>query len=378
MNTRPYIVKALCALMPFVMSTVYAQSTSITVSESDGNYSLELVTKGVDVPWGMAWLSASDMLVTDKKGELRLIRNGKLLAKKISGIPKVNAKSQGGLLDVEVDPNYQQNGWIYLSYAGFEGDEKGSHTSIVRGKLKGLEFVESDVIFSGSPNTTKNHHYGSRIEFDKAGYLYFSIGDRGDRGVSPQRLDRDAGKVHRIHSDGAIPKDNPFVGQDGANHTVYSYGHRNPQGMAMHPETGRIWTHEHGPKGGDEINLVSAGTNYGWPVITYGVNYNGSIITKETHKDGMQQPNWQWTPSIAPSGMTFITSDKYPQWQGKMLVGSLKFLHLVLVDLDGENVIGHNKVFENIGRVRSVKQGADGFIYVGTDGTGIFRIVPKA
>lgn len=378
MNTRLQIIKTLLALLLFVMSSVHAKGTSIPDSDSDKSFSLELVTKGVDVPWGMAWLNPSDMLVTDRKGELRLIRNGELLAEEIIGIPKVNAKSQGGLLDVEVDPNYAQNGWIYLSYAGFEGDEKGSHTSIVRGKLKGFEFVESDVIFSGSPNTTKNHHYGSRIEFDKDGYLYFSIGDRGDRAVSPQRLDRDAGKVHRIHADGSIPKDNPFVGQNGANQSVYSYGHRNPQGMAMHPETGRIWTHEHGPRGGDEINLVSAATNYGWPVITYGVNYNGSIITEETHKDGMQQPNWQWTPSIAPSGMTFVTSDKYPQWHGKMLVGSLKFLHLVLVDLDGENVTGHNKVFENIGRVRSVKQGADGFIYVGTDGTGIFRIVPKS
>ena len=378
MNTRKHPIRFFFAMLSLTIYFVDVQARSIPINITDKHYSLKLVTKGIDIPWGMAWLNANDMLVTDKKGELRLIRKGQLLTQKIAGIPKVNAKSQGGLLDVEVDPNYAQNGWIYLSYAGFEGDEKGSHTSIVRGKLKGFEFVESQVIFNGSPNTTKNHHYGSRIEFDKDGYLYFSVGDRGDRGVSPQRLDRDAGKVHRIHADGSIPTDNPFVGQSGANQTVYSYGHRNPQGMAMHPESGRIWTHEHGPKGGDEINLISAGINYGWPVITYGVNYNGSTITDLTHKDGMQQPDWQWTPSIAPSGMTFITSEKYPHWQNKMLVGSLKFLHLVLVDLDGNTVKGDSKVFENIGRVRSVKQGADGYIYVGTDGTGIFRIVPKS
>lgn len=356
--------------------TACAQSPALKENESGFEPEAQLFVKGIDVPWGMAWLNETDFLVTDRKGELRLVKNGKLEEAPIAGVPKVAAKSQGGLLDVEVDPDYANNGWIYLSYSGLSDDGSGSNTTIMRAKLSGSSLTDQQVIFRGSPKTNSGHHFGSRIEFDKQDYLYFTVGDRGNRDVNPQRLDRDAGKVHRIHSDGRVPEDNPFVSQQGANATVYSYGHRNPQGMAMHPETGRIWTHEHGPRGGDEINLIEPGVNYGWPVISYGVNYNGTKFTDLTEKEGMQQPVLHWTPSIAPSGMTFVTSDKYPQWKGKMLVGSLKFQHLVLVELDGDKVVDQYKVMEGIGRVRSLKQGADGYIYVGTDGTGIFKLVP--
>lgn len=354
-----------------------AQVPDITTDPSSKSVQAKLITKGVDVPWGMAWINQTDFLVTDRKGELRLVKNGQLLTDPVSGVPEVVAQSQGGLLDVEVDPNFAQNSLVYLSYSGADAGKPGTNTYIMRAKLSGQVLTEQKVIFQGSPSTTSGHHFGSRIEFDKEGYLYFSIGDRGNRDENPQRLDRDAGKIHRIHADGSIPKDNPFVGQEGANPSIYSYGHRNPQGMAMHPQTGRIWTHEHGPRGGDEINLIAEGVNYGWPVISYGINYSGTSFTDLTEKEGMQQPVLHWTPSIAPSGLTFVTSDKYPQWKGKMLVGSLKFQHLVLVELDGDKVVSQSKILEGIGRVRSVKQGEDGYIYVGTDGAGIFKLVPN-
>ena len=355
-----------------------AAQADIPLAPSADKYEAQLVAKGVIIPWGMVWLNESELLVTDKSGSLRMIKDGELVEQPISGVPEVNSERQGGLLDIEIDPNYNENGWIYISYSGFEGEGEGSNTSIMRARLKDMELVDKELLFDGYPNTDRNFHFGSRIEFDNEGHLFFTIGDRGNRDVHPQRLDHDAGKVHRINADGSIPESNPFVGTKDARPSIYSYGHRNPQGMALHPETGQIWTHEHGPKGGDEINIIRAGDNYGWPVITYGVNYNGTIITEETERDGMQQPDWVWTPSIAPSAMQFITSDTYPEWKGHMLVGSLKFAHVVLVELDGNKVSGHSKLFENIGRVRSMAVHPNGDLYVGIDGNGIFRIVPKS
>lgn len=363
------------AFIIFTLSAC-AQEPDIEVSPSVTKYQLELVTKGVVIPWGMAWLNPDDLLVTDKLGDLRLIRKGQLLEQKISGLPKLDTGSQGGLLDVEVDPNYSENGWIYISYSGYEGEGSGQNTSVIRAKLKQMKLVDTQVIFNGEPNSDKKFHYGSRLEFDKQGYLYITIGDRGNRDVNPQRLDKDAGKVHRIYPDGRIPEDNPFVGQTGAKGSIFSYGHRNPQGMALHPETGEIWTHEHGPKGGDEINIVKKAANYGWPLITYGVNYSGTEITDKTHMDGMMQPLWHWTPSIAPSAMQFMTSDIYPQWKGHMLVGSLKFQYLLLMEIDTDKVVSQSKVFEDVGRLRSMSVSPDGYVYFGTDGNGIYKIVP--
>ncbi|WP_046003312.1 PQQ-dependent sugar dehydrogenase [Pseudoalteromonas rubra] len=350
---------------------------TIPVAKSANDYQLELVAKGIQIPWGMVWLNDTELLVTDRSGQLRMIKEGKLLDKPIEGVPEVHAERQGGLLDIEIDPNYAKNGWIYFSYSGFEGEEKGSNTSIMRARLKDMKLVDKQLIFDGFPNTKPSFHFGSRIEFDKDGYLYFSIGDRGNRDVHPQRLDHDAGKIHRINADGTIPESNPFAKQKDARKSIYSYGHRNPQGMAMHPQTGEIWTHEHGPRGGDEINIIKPGLNYGWPVITYGINYNGTKITDETTRAGMQQPDWVWVPSIAPSGMEFITSDKYPQWQGHLVVGAMKFAHLVLVELDGNKVVGHSKLFEGAGRVRSIATHPNGDLYLGIDGSGIFKVVPK-
>lgn len=353
-----------------------AQAPPVETAPSQSQYTTELVTTGVVIPWGMAWLNQSDLLVTDKLGSLRLIRDKKLVEQEISGLPELNAAGQGGLLDVIVDPNYAENGWIYISYSGFEGEGDGHNTSVLRTKLKDMALVETQVIFNGEPNSKKNQHFGSRLAFDNDGYLYISIGDRGERDINPQRLDRDAGKVHRIYPNGEIPQDNPFVGVAGANPSVYSYGHRNPQGMALHPVSGQIWTHEHGPRGGDEINIIQKGANYGWPLITFGTNYSGTTITDKTAMEGMLQPQWQWTPSIAPSAMQFVTSERYPQWQNNMLVGSLKFRYLLLMEIDQNKVISQQKLFEDIGRLRSISQSPDGYIYIGTDGSGIFRIVP--
>lgn len=355
-----------------------AQDAVIPLSPTSMKYKLELVTKGIDIPWGMIWLNDKDLLVTNRAGDLRLIRDGKLLDQAITGVPKVHVERQGGLLDVEIDPNYEKNGWIYFSYSGYEGDEKGNNTSVMRARLKDMQLVDKELLFDGYPNTERAFHYGSRLEFDKEGYLYFSIGDRGQREVHPQRLDHDAGKIHRIKADGTIPASNPFAKQKDARPTIYSYGHRNPQGMAMHPETGDIWTHEHGPRGGDEINIIKAGVNYGWPVITYGINYNGTKITDEKARDGMQQPDWIWTPSIAPSAMQFVSSDKYPEWKGHLLVGSLKFAHLVLLELEGDKIKSHSKLFEGTGRVRSMAAHANGDLYIGTDANGIYKVVPAS
>ncbi|MEP1446443.1 MAG: PQQ-dependent sugar dehydrogenase [Paraglaciecola sp.] len=373
------IIMRLLGLMFCIILTASAcaQQPNIPVSNSNQSYEYQLVTKGVDIPWGMAWLTKEDILVSDRKGELRIISNGKLLSQKITGLPALRAQGQGGLLDVVVDPNYAQNHLIYFSYSGLEGEGEGAHTSVMRAKLQNFKLSEQTVIFGGGLNSTKGQHFGSRLSFDKQGYLYISNGDRGNRDVNPQRLDRNAGKIHRINSDGSIPKDNPFVKQQNAHPTIYSYGHRNPQGMAMHPLTGDIWTHEHGPKGGDEVNIIQLGANYGWPVISYGVNYSGTSFTDLTEKEGMQQPAWYWVPSIAPSGMTFVTSDIYPDLKGKVLVGSLKFAYVVALELDGNKVLSQETLFPGIGRVRNVKQGADGYIYVATDGGGIFKIVSK-
>ncbi|REL28102.1 PQQ-dependent sugar dehydrogenase [Thalassotalea euphylliae] len=356
------------------------QPPEMTINADQQFYQVKQFAEAVDVPWGMAQLPSGEILVTDRKGELRVIRNGKMLGDKVGGLPEIVAQGQGGLLDIALHPKYQRNGWIYITLSSPQGEGEGSNTALMRAKYdpKTITLTHQKILYKGSDNTTKRHHFGSRIAFDNDGYVYFSIGDRGERDRKPQDLSLDGGKVYRLHDDGRIPKDNPFVTQSNAKKATFSYGHRNPQGMAKHPITGDIWLHEHGPKGGDEINLVAAGKNYGWPVISYGVNYSGTKFTEITEKAGMEQPLLYWTPSIAPSGMVFITSDKYPHWQGKMLVGSLKFHHLVLVDVTETGIKAQAKLFEGIGRVRSLMQGSDGYLYVGTDGDGIKRIEPKA
>ncbi len=336
---------------------------------------IESVTEQVRSPWGIDWQPSGEMLVTDKKGGLyRLTSERSLQA--ISGLPEIDVNGQGGLLDVAVHPDYANTGWLYLSYSSPAGEGRGSNTAIMRARLEGNALTDTRVLYKASPNTGRGQHYGSRILLDGKGHLYFSIGDRGNRDENPQSLSRDGGKIYRLTDDGAIPADNPFVERNQALPAIYSLGHRNPQGMAMHPKTGAIWLHEHGPRGGDEINIVKPGANYGWPILSYGVNYSGTEFAEGHTREGYESPIHYWVPSIAPSGMAFVTSDRYPAWKGHLLVGSLKFGYIELCRLQGNQVVATEKLFEGIGRVRDIKQGPDGFIYVATENKGIVRLVP--
>lgn len=371
------MIRPLILLLLFTLFSCKAQekANDVVLQPEVVNYTFETVASGITIPWGMTWLPDGSMLVTERSGAIYHIKDK--TKKEISNVPKVVARGQGGLLDIAVHPNYDKNGWIYITYSSEEGEEKGAHTQLVRAKLEGQSLTQIQTLYKATPNTTRGHHFGSRITFDNEGYLYFTIGDRGNHPENPQDITRDGGKVYRLHDDGRIPADNPFVGQKDAKEAVFSYGHRNPQGMTKHPVTGKIWTHEHGPRGGDEINIIKKAANYGWPVITYGIDYNGSIISNLTEKEGMEQPLYYWIPSIAPSGMTFVTGDVYPNWKGHLLVGSLVFQYLELVKLDGEKVIGRQKIGTDIGRLRDVKQGPDGYIYMAVEGKGIIKIVPK-
>jgi aldose sugar dehydrogenase len=345
----------------------------ITLSPESSSYTFETVIDGIEIPWGMAWLPDGTMLVTEKSGSLYHIKNKKKTV--IGSMPAVNSRGQGGLLDVAVHPDYSKNGWIYIAYAA-DGPE-GSNTIIIRAKFQNEVLTEIKEIYKTNLEKAFSRHFGCRIVFDNDGYLYFTVGERGNHDQNPQDITRDGGKVYRLHDDGRIPADNPFVGKPNAKEAIWSFGHRNQQGMIKNPITGEIWTHEHGPQGGDEINIIKKGANYGWPIITYGIDYDNSIISNLTKKEGMEQPLYYWVPSIAPSGMTFVSSDIYPAWKGHLLVGSLKFQYLELVKLKENKVIARQKIATDIGRLRNVAQGPDGYIYMGVEGKGIIKIIPN-
>lgn len=337
---------------------------------------LDTVVSGLHVPWGMAFLPNGDMLISERSGTLYRFSKGKLTA--MTGLPDIMAKGQGGLLDLRLHPDYENNGWLYFAFSRPDPKKtKVGCTAVMRAKILGNRLVQKELLFDGEPDSNRGHHWGCKLQFDKEGYLWFGIGDRGNRDENPQTLTNDCGKIHRIHDDGRIPKDNPFVDNPEAQPTIYSYGHRNPQGTTMHPETGEIWITEHGPKGGDELNLILPGRNYGWPVISYGINYDGTTFTELTHKEGMEQPITYWDPSIAPCGMTFVTSDRYKGWKNHMLIGSLRFKYLHRLVLDGYEVKEQERLLENIGRVRNVEIGPEGFIYVAMEKPGfIVKLLP--
>ncbi len=337
-------------------------------------YTLEPVVSGLSIPWGMVFLPDGSMLITEKSGEIIHFKKG--IKTFIKNVPPVYVRGQGGLLDIKLHPDYEKNGWIYFSYSSSEGGGNGGNTAIMRAKLQGDALTQNQLLYKATPNTSKGQHFGSRIEFDKEGYLYFSIGERGEKDINPQDITRDGGKIYRLHDDGQIPKDNPFVEKANAKKAIYSYGHRNPQGMTKHPQTGLIWVHEHGPQGGDEINIIQKGKNYGWPLITYGIDYDGTSISEKTALPGMEQPFYYWIPSIAPSGMAFVTSDKYHQWKGNLLVGSLVFQYVERLTLEANRVTHREKLFPDVGRVRNVCQAPDGYIYIAVEGKGIFKIIP--
>ena len=368
------------ALVPYffvvMLTTSCAQNKDNSINlPKTIDFTTEEVVSNIQNPWGMVFLPDGGMLITEKAGKLLHFKEGKTT--EIGNLPNIYVRGQGGLLDVELHPNYKNNGWLYLSYSSNDGGGKGGNTTIMRAKLSDNRLIERKVLYKAVPNTTKGQHFGSRLEFDNEGYLYFSVGDRGNRDVNPQDITKDGGKIYRLHDDGRIPKDNPFISKSGAKAAIYSYGHRNPQGLAVHPKTGRLWEHEHGPRGGDEINMVEKGKNYGWPVITYGINYSGTKITDETSRSGMEQPIYQWTPSIGPCGMTFVSSDKYPKWKGNLLVGSLAFQYLERLVIENNKVTYREKLLDGMGRVRNIRQAPNGFIYVGIEGKGIYKLTPR-
>ncbi len=369
------------ALMSHSTTTPTETKSAKKITEAD--LKVETVVEGLEMPWSTAFLPNGDLLVTERVGKLRLVKNGKLDPQEITGLPSILYKGQGGLLDVALHPDYKNNGWIYISYAspkaeGEEGDDGGANTALLRAKLKDHALTDVQVIFKAIPNVKANVHFGGRIVFDKKGYVFLSLGERGQKENS-QNLGKDQGKVVRLHEDGKIPTDNPFVKTAGARPEIWTYGHRNPQGMTIHPTTGVIWEHEHGPQGGDELNIIQPGKNYGWPSITFGIDYDNSIISKDTARAGMEQPVVYWKPSIAPCGMTFVTSNKFKEWNGDLLVGSLKFMYLQHLVVKGNKVVSREILFDKLGRVRDVRQGPDGNIYVVLENTGkIVKISPKA
>jgi aldose sugar dehydrogenase len=339
------------------------------------SFRIDTLATGLSHPWGMAFLPDGRILIAERPGNLRIWENGKLLPDPVQGLPDIWSHGQGGLLEVQLHPDFSNNNLIYLGFSKRTGDI--GNTAIARGKLVGNKLEDVETIFYGHDLTGRPHHFGFRIVFDDDGYLFFSIGDRGLM-ANAQRLDNHNGKVKRIHDDGSIPADNPFVNQPGAMPEIWSFGHRNIQGMALHPVTRELWSHEHGPRGGDEINLVKKGENYGWPLATHGINYDGTIITTDTTLPGMVDPVYQWTPSIAPCGLAFVNSEKYPAWNGNMLVGALAGQHIQRVEFDGDKVVHTENILEGFARFRDVRQGPDGYIYVLTELPGIFfRIIPE-
>jgi glucose/arabinose dehydrogenase len=326
------------------------------------------VARGLANPWAVAFLPDGRYLVTERAGRLRVVEGDGRVGEPVSGLPAVDAGGQCGLLDVVLDPAYAQNGWIYWSYA--EAGEGGNSTAVARGKLQGNRLVEVQKIFTQLPKVPSQLHCGSRLVFARDGRLFVALGDRFSRKDDAQKLDNHLGKIVRIEADGKVPADNPFVGTPGAKPEIWSLGHRNIQGAALNPATGELWVSEHGPQGGDELNRVLPGRNYGWPLLTFGRNYGtGTRIGEEGPKPGFEQPLKVWLPvSVAPSGMAFLTSERYAGWKDNLFLGTLRDESVLRLELDGTRVSGEQRLLNRLnGRVRDVRQGPDGLLYVLTD-----------
>jgi aldose sugar dehydrogenase len=375
----------LVALLAAMMGAALPALSGITKAPAPpvkSGYDVETVAGGLVHPWALQFLSDGRMLVTERPGRLRLVAKDGALSPAIEGVPKVVAIDQAGLLDVALDPDFDRNGLVYLTFSEPRGDGLNG-TSVARGRLVlagvGGKLEDIRIIFRQQPASTGGLHFGSRIAFADDGTLFVTLGERFQRDFA-QDLSRHWGKVVRIRPDGQIPADNPTFSPPAAP-GIWSYGHRNPQSAAIHPTTRKLWIVEHGPKGGDEINVPLKGRNYGWPVIGYGIDYSGAKIHDSTHRDGMEQPIYHWTPSIAPSGMAFYTGDKFPGWQGNLFVGALAGRHLARLVLDGETIVAEERLLTELGeRIRDVRQGPDGFLYVLTDSPNgrILRLRPKA
>jgi aldose sugar dehydrogenase len=348
------------------------------IASEQATFGLATVVSGLEHPWGMAFLPGADILITERPGRLRMVRDGVLDPAPIAGMPEVYASGQGGLLDVALDPDFASNRVIYLSYAA--AGDGGNSTRVARARLGDGRLEDLTVIFVAEPLVRSSKHFGSRLVFDLQGHLLITVGERGQPDRA-QDLGDHNGSVIRLYPDGSVPEDNPFVGVAGARPEIFSYGHRNAQGLAIHPETGVPWLHEHGARGGDEVNVVRPGVNYGWPAITYGIDYSGAPIGEGTHKEGMAQPLHYWVPSIAPSGMAFYDGDAFPEWRGDLFVGALRSEFLARLELDGEQVVAEERLLEGaLGRIRDVAVGPDGFLYLLTDESdgGLYRLEPAA
>jgi aldose sugar dehydrogenase len=381
-----YMTNRLCgrALAPLVIGAIVAgtgcggrtdAAAQGAVASEQATFELVTVVSGLEHPWGMAFLPDDSILVTERPGRVRIVRDGQLDPEPIDGVPAVYASGQGGLLDVALHPEFESNRLVYLSYAA--PLDRGAHTHVARAQLGERALEDLEVIFRARPPASGGRHFGSRLAFDREGYLYVTVGERGDPHRAQDPADH-AGSVLRLHDDGRVPQDNPFVDGGGAPE-VFSYGHRNAQGMATHPETGIPWLHEHGARGGDEVNIVRPGINYGWPVITYGIDYSGAPIGEGTHKEGMAQPIYYWVPSIAPSGMAFYDGEAFPEWRGDVFVGALRSRLLARLELEDDKVVAEERLLEGaIGRIRDVEVGPDGYLYLLTDESdgALYRLEP--
>jgi glucose/arabinose dehydrogenase len=335
------------------------------------------VADGLQNPWSIAFLPGGDMLVTEKAGALRIVRNGVLLPEPVPGVPTVRSNGQGGLLDVAPHPDFESNRLIYLSFSKPNADGSEGTTAVVRGRFENDRLADVEEIFEARAWSTRGGHYGSRLVFDDDGFLFITVGDRqapstGNLEAHPaQDLSSHQGSMIRLHDDGRVPSDNPFVGQAGALPEIWSYGHRSPQGLAIHPQTGELWETEHGPQGGDELNLIRRGANFGWPVIGYGVNYgSGSPIHASASREGMEVPVHYWVPSIATSGLMIYDGDAFPGWRGSMFVGGLAGEQLARVKMEGARAVGEETLLDGYGRIRDIVQGPDGFIYIAVNRDG--------
>jgi glucose/arabinose dehydrogenase len=330
-------------------------------------YKITEIAKGLDHPWSMAFLPDGSMLVTERVGRLRLIKGGSLVAQPIAGVPAVHTGSQAGLFDIVLHPNFAQNSIVYLTYAA--GTKAANGTQVARARFDGSTLQDLQVIFKAMPLKNTDNHYGGRMAFLPDGTFLLTIGEGFEYREKAQDLTSDLGKIVRLNEDGSVPRDNPFVGRASIRPEIYSWGHRNPQGLIFDPSSGRIYETEHGPRGGDELNIIVAGRNYGWPVITYGMDYSGAYVSPYTQRPGLEQPVIYWTPSIAPSGLAMYRGDKFPAWNGDLFVGALAFKHLRRVHLDEHgDVVGQEQFLNDLNwRIRDVRAAPDGYLYVCTD-----------
>ena len=362
-----------------IMTTMSACTQAKTFTSEKHRFEVVTVAQGLEHPWSLAFLPDGTLLVTERPGRLRVINKGQLRPQAVTGLPgNIAAVGQGGLLDVALRPAFASNRLLYFSYAGH--GEGGIGTEVARARLSpaASRLENLEVIFRALPKSRGGRHFGSRLVFGTDGYLYITLGDRGDMWRA-QDLNDHAGSVIRLNDDGSVPASNPFVQQAAARPEIFTYGNRNIQGATLQPDTGLIWIQEHGPRGGDELNIVQAGANYGWPKVTYGINYNGTKLSDLQQAPGITDPIYYWDPSIAPSGLMFYSADQFPGWRGNLFVGALKFQLLVRLELDGQRVVHEERLLSNeFGRIRDVRQGPDGLIYLLNDSSDgqVLRLQP--